>query len=129
MREFIINNSGSFTEAVIELTKRRGYNKITFRARTMLSSKTYDRIWMNDMRSMPKPETVMQICLGLNLGIEYGEPLFEKAGYKLDSSELLLTYRVILLSCKNIDIYECNEILRNLGLPILGKRFLRKCPE
>lgn len=124
MKEFIDCNSGTFVQEVKALTKRRGYNKATFCARTMLSSKTYDRIWSGSLRSMPKPDTIMQICLGLDLGIEYGEPLFEKAGYRLDGSEILLAYRIILLTCEKIDIYECNELLAQLGYPTLARRFL-----
>lgn len=108
------------------LSKRRGYNKVTFCAKTLLSEKTYERMKHNAMHSMPRPETVMQICIGLNLGIEYGEPLFEKAGYRLSSSGVLLAYRAILITCKKIDIYECNEVLKLLDLPVLGSRAIRK---
>lgn len=126
MQEFISNNSGSFGQEVMALTRKRGYNKATFCEKTLLSEKTYDRIVRNEIRGLPRPETVMQICVGLNLGIEYGEPLFERAGYKLEGSEILLAYRIILLTCENIDIFECNEILHLLGLPMLAKRVMKK---
>lgn len=125
-KEFIENNSGSFSQEVVALAKARGYNKTTFCAKTMLSEKTYERLWSQSMKCMPRPETVMQICLGLNLGIESGEPLFETAGYRLDGSELLLAYRVILLTCPGIAIYECSFILEGLGLPVLAKSYIRK---
>lgn len=60
------------------------------------------------------------------VAFEFGEPLFETAGYKLDGSELLLAYRAILLTCPGITIYECNFILEGLGLPALAKSYIRK---
>lgn len=66
----------------------------------------------------------MQICIGLDLGIEYGEPLFQKAGYILEGSEVLIAYKGILLSCRGYTVYECNEILGLLSLPLLAKKVI-----
>ena len=52
MRSFIRESSSSFSEEVIVLTKRRGYNKATFCTKTLLSEKTYSRIWRGNMRSI-----------------------------------------------------------------------------
>ena len=126
MKLFDFENSGNFSQTVMALTKNRGYNKTTFCAKTLLSEKTYNLIKQNSMQSMPRPETVMQICIGLELGVEYGELLFEKAGYRLRGSEVLTAYRTILLVCKKINIIECNKILEQLGLPTLAKHSIKK---
>ena len=44
-----------------------------------------------------------------------------RTGYKLEGSDLFLAYKNILLSCKNYSIYECDEILELLELPVLVK--------
>jgi hypothetical protein len=59
----------------------------------------------------------MAICIGLELGIEQGEPLLEIAGYKLGKSHLHRAYRKILSSLKGHSIYECDEFLNTLDLP------------
>lgn len=44
MKEFIQNNSDSFSQEVMALRKRKGYNKTAFCAKTLLSETTDDGI-------------------------------------------------------------------------------------
>ncbi len=119
---FVKSQKGSFCQEVMAHVKRRGYNKPTFCEKTLLSERMFERIQTDSLRRNLKPETVMQICIGLDLGIAYGEALFEKAGHKLCGSELHLAYKQILATCQGLSVYECNEILASIGLPLLAKR-------
>ena len=123
---FVNSNNSNFCQEVMAHIERKGISKASFCKKTLLSERTFERIKSNSLSKNPRPETVMKICIGLALGFEYGESLFEKAGYKLEGSDLFLAYKNILLSCKSYSIYECDEILEILGLPVLVKGTLRQ---
>jgi hypothetical protein len=95
--------------------KNRGYNKVVFRAKTLLSHKTYERIMSNQLPN-PTLETVMAICIGLQLSIKDSELLLERAGYKLSSSPQHLAYHKLLSAFVGHSLFECNEILEALSL-------------
>jgi len=89
--------------------------------RTLLSEKTYERLRNNDIPN-PNLQTVMQICVGFNLGGVLGEQLLELAGYKLTPQQL--AYKKILHSFSEHSIFECDEVLTALGIPsILPKQY------
>lgn len=46
-----------------------GISKSEFCRRTLLSEKTYERIKYGQLADRPKPETVMQFCVGLGLSL------------------------------------------------------------
>lgn len=118
---FVNSHNSNFCQEVMAHVERKGINKASFCKKTLLSERTFERIKSNSLSKNPRPETVMKVCIGLDLGLEYGESLFEKAGYKLEGSDLFLAYKNILLSCKSYSIYECDEILELLNLPALVK--------
>ena len=76
-----------FCSVVQKYIKLRGYNKIAFFRRTLLSDKYFQRIMENKVRR-PAREAVMAICVGLNLWEGLGEELFEAAGYKMNAEML-----------------------------------------
>jgi len=99
--------------------------KENFREKTLLSDKTFDRIKSGQLIS-PDLETVMAICIGLNLGIIYGESLLKSAGYDLAESTTPLhkVYHVLLCTYHERTIFEWNEVLEALGLqPIRAKAY------
>jgi hypothetical protein len=101
--------------------KNKGYNKAVFQAKTLLSRKTYERIMSNQLPN-PTLETVMAICIGLQLSIKDSELLLERAGYKLSSSPQHLAYHKLLSAFVGHSLFECNEILEALSLsPLTAK--------
>lgn len=89
--------------------------------RTLLSEKTYERIRDNRMPN-PTFQTVMLICVGLDLGGVFGEQLLDLGGHKLTAERL--AYKKILHSYAGHTIFECDEVLTALGLPpILPKQY------
>jgi hypothetical protein len=119
--EFAADNMITFSDlAWANMERRHCTYKETFRERTLLSDKYFDLI---KSRRAPRPdlETVMAICVGLNLGVLHGEPLLKIAGFDLASSSdrLHRVYRVLICTFHKNSIYDCNEVLIALGLPPL----------
>ncbi|WP_302683485.1 helix-turn-helix domain-containing protein [Adlercreutzia sp.] len=98
-----------------------GISKSEFCRRTLLSEKTYERIKYGQLADRPKPETVMQFCVGLGLSLEESENLFNAAGYYLGGCKLHEAYRELLSMNDSLTIYECNDVLRHLELPLLAR--------
>ncbi|GHV42584.1 hypothetical protein FACS189490_11850 [Clostridia bacterium] len=99
--------------------------KETFRERTLLSDKTFDRIKKGEL---PKPEleTVMAICFGLQLGAGHGTPLLRSAGFDLTDTQSpdLIAYHQLLYAHNVRDIFEANEILVDLNMkPLCEKEY------
>jgi hypothetical protein len=121
---FAMDNMITFADlAWANMKRSHCIYKETFRERTLLSDKYFDLI---KSRRLPKPdlESVMALCVGLNLGVIHGEPLLKIAGYDLASSSepLYRVYRVLICTYHKHTIYECNEVLLALGLPPLKAR-------
>lgn len=64
---------------------------------------------------------VIALCIGLKLHPILANDLIKKAGYCLTMSEEHVAYQILLVSMTHGSIYECNEYLRAVGLPSLGK--------
>jgi len=112
----------TFCDEVTAHIRRKGCNRAAFSRLTGLSEQTYDRIVRHKVEH-PCLDTVMMICVGLDLGFAYGEVLFNKAGYRLGGTKAQHAYRKILLSFEGISIHECNEILEEIGLPKLNSKY------
>ncbi len=113
----------TFSQAVYGHIKRKGYNKVVFTDKTLLSEKTYDRIKNNELNN-PTLETVVAICIGLELGPTYSEEILRLAGYTLNNTPQQLAYKKLIHSYRGHSIYECNEVLEALGLsPLCAKAY------
>lgn len=123
--QFLSTPAGNFAQVAYAHIQRKGYNKAVFCDKTLLSGKTFDRIKDNRLPN-PTLETVMQICIGLELGGIYGEQLLEIAGYKLNNSPQQLAYKKLLHSYYGHSIYECDEVLRALGLASIVPKAYRE---
>jgi len=101
---------------------RKSYTRKEFCEKTLLSEKMYERL-RDDQVPRPSIETVMLICIGLDLGGVLGEQL-------LDLAEIRLTkerwgYRKVLYECRGASVYECDEILTTLGFPSILPKQIR----
>jgi len=112
----------TFSQFAWRIFRQKKLNRQTFADKTLLSDAYFDRIKNNRLPSNPDVETVMAICIGLDLDGKLGEELLEKAGHKLNNSQLHVIYRKFLYSLKGRSIYQCNEILEAFGFKPLIKR-------
>lgn len=113
----------TFAAAAWSHIQRLGLTRKEFCEKTLLSEKTYDRIKANNTGRVTL-QTVMQIAVGLELGGALGEQLIELAGYKLTAKEF--GYKKVLYSYNGHSIYECDEVLRGLGLDSIIPRQYRE---
>jgi hypothetical protein len=123
---FMAENVKDFSKlAWANMERCNCHYKEIFRERTLLSDKTFDRIKAGKLHN-PGIETVMATCIGLNLGTLHGEPLLRSAGYDIanSTSPLNMVYYVLLCSYQGHSIFECNEVLESLNLPLIrGKAY------
>lgn len=75
---------------------------------------------MDQLADRPKPETVMHLRRPRTL-FEESENLFNAAGYYLGGCKLHEAYRELLSMNDSLTIYECNDVLRHLELPLLAR--------
>ena len=124
--EFAREHSNNFSVlAWAHIQRCNCHYKETFRERTLLSDKMFDRIKKGEVLN-PEIETVMAICMGLNLGAAHGIPLLRSAGYDLTDTQspILISYMKLLASPEVKDIFQCNEILEALNLkPLCEKEY------
>jgi hypothetical protein len=118
---FAAETSMTFAQLVAAFIRRKGYNRQVFTEKTGLSTRTYNRIMDNELPA-PSLDTVMAICIGLQLGSGQSERLLEAAGYKLNASPLHMAYRKLLATHIGHPLEACNEVLAALALPPIRTR-------
>ena len=64
---------------------------------------------------------VVALCVGLKLHPILASDLVRKAGLSFNHSEEHLAYQILLGAMTHNSIYECNDYLRAVGIPPLGK--------
>ena len=75
---------------------------------------------MVNLQIVLNPETVMAILRRPRTSsLEESENLFNAAGYYLGGCKLHEAYRELLSMNDSLTIYECNDVLRHLELPLL----------
>jgi len=118
----VVDMGQTFAQYAWDIISKKKVNRQVFQVKTLLSEKIYDRIRDNKLESNPDIKTVMAICIGLDLGGALGEQLLERAGHKLNNSQLHVVYKKLLYSLRGRSIYECDEILEGLSLPPISKK-------
>jgi hypothetical protein len=64
---------------------------------------------------------VVALCVGLKLHPILAADLVRKAGLCFNQSQEHLAYQILLGTMTHSSIYECNDYLRAVGVPTLGK--------
>lgn len=118
--QYALQCQKSFCQQAMEVIQFAKANKAVFCNKTMLSERAYERIQANNMPK-PKIETVMCICLGLELEIGISTQLLHAAGYELNNSPQHVAYKALLTSFVGHSLYECDEALKAMGLSPLVK--------
>ena len=72
-------------------------------------------------KSKPTIQTVVALCVGLQLPLPFSLDLVHKAGYTFTGELNNIAYLTILATMTGCSIYNCNKLLRNAGVPPLAK--------
>lgn len=84
-----------------------------------LSEKTISRLRSGENK--PALPTVIAICIGLSLDPFIAEQLVNIAGYSLGGKKADRAFKLILGIAYSITIFDANNFLKKMGLPILNK--------
>lgn len=72
-------------------------------------------------KSKPNIQTVVALCVGLQLPLPFSLDLVHKAGHTFAGEPNDIAYLTILSTMTGCSIYDCNALLRNAGVPPIAK--------
>ena len=112
---------GTFNKSLVFLMKWRKMTVEGLAEKSLLTPKTIQRI-RTDQNYKCEIETVIALCVGLQLPPYISTPFIERAGLKIKMGEKDLTYAHLLATHYKSPIYEFNEYLEAVGYsPLSGK--------
>lgn len=120
LAEVMQNMPGGFSGALKHLMTWKGKTVEALAGDCCLDPKTIQRMRNNESYETTI-ETIVAICIALQLPPAASDALISRSGCSLGVSEKHLTYRFLLNSCYTKTIYECNEMLHRLRLDPLTK--------
>ena len=120
LAEVMQNMPGGFSGALKYLMTWKGKTVEALAGDCCLDPKTIQRMRNNEAYETTI-ETIVAICIALQLPPATSDALIGRSGCSLGVSEKHLTYRFLLNSCYTKTIYECNEMLHRLRLDPLTK--------
>lgn len=109
-----------FTTALISLMEWKNKSVEALASDSGVSDRTIRRM-RNEESYETTVESIIAICVGLQLPPEVSYALIDISTCSLNNSEKHLTYRFILNSKYTHTIYDCNALLRRLGYDPLTK--------
>jgi len=107
----------NFRETVWAHIERLGLTRNKFYERTLLDDRQFRKFKLGSSQQVTL-DTALAVCVGLDLGLEYGEPLLAKAGYTIANFESN-AYQILLTRCRGWDIPACNEFLKTQNVPLI----------
>ena len=89
-----------------------------FRGKTQLSENMLYRLRNQiDENNPPKMQTLISVCVGYNLDIILAQDLLKSLGLGFNPHKKRdYAYTFLLTRCRGKNIFECNEILKELGI-------------
>ena len=111
----------SFADTFISHMQRLKCSDELLAEKSLIATKTIQRMRYH-FRYKPKLETIIAICIGLELHPRLSMDLIQKSGHLFQPcNEEHIIYQMLLYRKYQCSIYECNEILRANGIKPLGK--------
>jgi len=111
---------GSFGATLEAHMQRRGMTQEQLAEGSLLGVRSIRTYRGTEYPTITLPR-VVAICVGLKLHPILSADLIRKAGLGFNLSEEHLAYQILLGSLTHNSIYECNDYLRAVGVPPLGK--------
>lgn len=119
--EILRNLPNEFSKTLSVHMKKRGYSTQTLAMHSLVSERTIQRM-LNSEGHNTSINTIIAVCIGLKLPPLYSFDLLRKSGCWFKRTPEHVGYMAILLSHHQCDIYECNGILSQQNIPILGNK-------
>ncbi len=116
----------SFSGALNTFIKWTGMKEEDLAEASALSVRTIQRLRNNEPNNVPI-ETVIQLCIGMQLPPQLSDKLMKASGNSFLANERHLMYQFLLTSCYTESIHTCNKLLEEQGFPPLGR--INKTPE
>ena len=114
--DILLRLPSSFCGTLNYHVKRRGYTNDKMEERTCISSRSIQD-YRNKMDAKPTLQSVLALCIGLNLHPYFSYDLITKAGYNIMiANEENLIYRYLIDNHHMENIYMWNEKLRDAGI-------------
>lgn len=112
-----------FRESLRYLRVELGFSRERLEERTGISSNTIKEIETNKNRGY-NLETIIALCIGMNLPPDFSFELIKKAGYDIDncSNRLNCLYKFILRNLYDKNIEEVNSFLQCNQQPSLTRK-------
>ena len=109
----------SFSQMLFKFIKQQGISETKCYKDANIDRRLFSKIRSDD-EYQPKKTTVFSFIIGLKLNLEDAKKLLDCAGYSLSRSkkqDIIIEY---VIKKQIYDVNIVNEILYNLGCPILG---------
>jgi len=110
---------GTFNKSLVFLMRWRKITVEQLAEKALLNPKTIQRM-RTDQNYQCELETVIALCVGLQLPPYISTPFIERAGLKIKMGERDLTYAHLLATHYKCPIFEFNEYLEAVGYPPLS---------
>lgn len=106
----------SFREQITEILE--GETERSFSHKTELSENMLSRLRKQvDEKDPPQRSTLISVCVGYNLDLMMAQSLLYSLGLGFNRfNKRDYAYSFILTRCREKNIFECNEILKELGV-------------
>ena len=116
--------SKTFTQRVMELMAGKGWDLHKFMRYTRLDQNHYYKIMQGKLYN-PTMETILNICIGLQLPSTIRDELIALSGHSWQNTQLHYAYRYVLERGRVEDVTEFNRLFAILGIDPDGRLPLR----
>lgn len=89
--------------------------------RCLINEDTIRKYRNGSNKSKPNLQTVVALCVGLQLPLPFSLDLVHKAGHTFTGEPNDIAYLTVLSTMTGCSIYDCNALLRDAGVPPLAK--------
>ena len=116
---FLKKKDASFAVTLVSLIERSGKKNPEVYKKANVDKKLFSKI-INNVNYHPTKQTAVAFAIALGLSLEQTKDLIGRAGYALTHAskfDLVIEYFILK---KNYNIFEINEVLFELDLPLLG---------
>lgn len=116
---FLRKKDAGFAVTLVELIERSGRKNPEVYKKANVDKKLFSKI-INNVNYHPNKQTAVAFAMALELDLEQTRDLIGRAGYALTHSsrfDLVIEYCIMK---KNYNVFEINEVLFELDLPLLG---------